>query len=164
MKERKLRFNFIDLLILLVIAAGIFAVLYIFVFSGRGKSTVVDTQYTKIRYIVQFQSVDEEFADSVVAGDLVEEPVERRTIGTVVAVQSEPCQKIIFNYDEAKETVATYDGKVTMYITVEADAVETDSAFTVDGLPIRVGTQYSLSMPNMYGNGYCIELYPVSDN
>ena len=39
MSKRKLRFNAIDALIILVIAAAVFVLLYVFVFSGRGNQT-----------------------------------------------------------------------------------------------------------------------------
>ena len=50
MKKNKIRFNLIDLLIILVIAAAVFLLLYVFVFSGN-KNQVEEVNYTNIRYV-----------------------------------------------------------------------------------------------------------------
>lgn len=158
MKERKLRFNFIDVIIILLIAAVIFVLAYVFVLSDRKNDVTVDTQYTTIRYVVQITNVDEKFDGLVKVGDNVEEAIARKNIGKVVGVQSEPYQKVTFDYENGRETVATVDGFLTVNITIEATATESDSAFSVGGCDIRVGQLYSLAMPDLYCGGYCIEL------
>ena len=163
MKERKLRINFIDVLILLVIAAVIFALLYVFVLSGNKNETTIDNHYATLRFVVQAVGVDEDFADNVQIGDKVEEAVARKQLGKVVGVQAEPFQKITFDYGTETETVSVAEGKVTMNVTIEVTAIETDSEFSVDGASIRVGQLYSLALPNIYLSGYCIELSKIED-
>ena len=158
MNRRKLRFNAIDALIILVIAAAVFVLLYVFVFSGRGTQTTAETTYTTIEYVVELQNIDEHLADAVKHGQLVEDAVERKKIGTVSGVQPVDYEKITIDYENGKETTAKVDGKITLKITIEAQAIETDRAFTVDGCEIRVGQQYSLILPDLYGYGYCTEI------
>ncbi len=50
------------------------------------------------------------------------------------------------------------EDKITLKITIEAQAVDTERAFIVDGCEIRVGQRYSLILPEMYGVGYCVFL------
>ncbi|MBE6710888.1 MAG: DUF4330 domain-containing protein [Clostridia bacterium] len=158
MSKRKLRFNAIDALIILVIAAAVFVLLYVFVFSGRGTQTAAEVTTTTIRYVVELQNMDEHLQDAVKKGQLVEDAVERKKIGTVSGIQAVPFEKITFDYVNGRETTSSVEGKVTLKITIEAQAVETDRAFTVDGCEIRVGQQYSLILPDLYGYGYCTEL------
>jgi len=158
MRKRKLRFNAIDALIILVIAAAVFVLLYVFVFSGRGTQTAAEVTTTTIRYVVELQNMDEHLQDAVKKGQLVEDAVERKKIGTVSGIQAVPFEKITFDYVNGRETTSSVEGKVTLKITIEAEAVETDRAFTVDGCEIRVGQQYSLILPDLYGYGYCTEL------
>ena len=164
MKERKLRFNFIDVLIILLIAAAVFALLYIFVLSDRSNEITTETQYTKIRYVIQAFEVDERFEGLVKPGDTVEEAVVRKNIGQVVGVQTEPYQKVTFDYEEGKETVADVEGQILVNVTIEADAAETDSAFSVNGCEIRVGQSYSISMPDVFLFGNCVEITAENDN
>lgn len=157
MSKRKLRFNAVDALILLMIAAVVFVLLYVFVFSERGTPTA-EVNYTTIQYVVELQNIPEHFADVVKKGQLVEDAVERKKIGTVSGTQAVPYEKVTFDYENGWETSSTVEGKITLKITIEAQAVESDRAFTVDGCEIRVGQQYSLILPDLYGFGYCTEI------
>ncbi len=157
MSKRKLRFNAVDALILLVIAAAVFVLLYVFVFSGRG-TQAAEVNYTTIRYVVELQDIPEHFADVVKEGQLVEDAVERKKIGKVDGAQPIPYEKVTFDYENGVETTSTVDGRITLKITIEAQAVESDRAFIVDGCEIRVGQQYSLILPDLYGFGYCTEI------
>lgn len=157
MNKRKLRFNFIDAVIILVVAAVIFAVLYVFVFSGREASSSQVNSKT-IRYVIEVNDIDEYLEDIVKKGQPVEDAIKRKKIGTVAGVQAVPFEILNFDYENKREVTSTVEGRIVLKITVEAQAVETDSAFIVDGCEIRVGQQYSLIMPDFYGIGYCTEL------
>lgn len=157
MKKNKIRFNLIDLLIILVIAAAVFLLLYVFVLSGN-KNQVEEVNYTNIRYVFEIQKVDSRFEDLVEVGQPVQDAVERRSIGTVVGVQAVPYQKLVFDSSTGTEAVADVENMITLKITVEATAVETDRAFSVDGCIIKVGQQYSLALPGMYCVGYCTHI------
>ena len=158
MSKRKLRFNAIDALIILVIAAAVFVLLYVFVFSGRGTQNAAEVNYTTINYVVEIQNLDEHLTEAVKKGQPVEDAVERKKIGTVSGVQPVKYEKITFDSQNGVETAAAVEGKITLKITIEAQAVESDRAFTVDGCEIRVGQQYSLILPDLYGFGYCTEI------
>lgn len=157
MNKRKIRFNAVDVLIILVIAAVIFLLLYVFVFGGK-KSDPVDSTIRNISYVVEINNLDSNMSDAVKTGQAVQDAVERKNIGSVSGVQCTPYRKITFDYENGKETVAEAENKVTLRITIDAEAIETDRAFKVDGCEIRVGEQYSLMFPDMYCVGYCIEL------
>ena len=154
MKKKKIRFNLIDLIILVVIAAAVFLLLQIFVFSGN-KNKADEVNYTNISYVFEIQKVDSRFEDLVEVGQPVQDAVERRSIGHVTGVQAVPYQELTFNAEEGIETVSDVENMITLKITVEATAIEGDRDFTVDGCVIKVGRQYSLALPNMYCVGYC---------
>jgi len=159
--ERKLRFNFIDLLLLIVIllAAGI--LMYVFVWSGRSSKTA-DVQYSEIEYVIEIQKIDDEFAGSIKAGQTVEDAVERKQIGTVKWVEAKPSQEINFNYTTGKEEYSEVEGKINLYVTITASAAETDMKFTVNNYDIQVGKMISVLLPDFQGYGYCIELTKLS--
>lgn len=157
MTGRKVRFNAIDAIIILVFAAAVGALLYIFVFS-EGQTQTLEGNVRTIQYVVEIQNIDERFDDAVKAGQPVQDAVKRKHIGTVTGVQSVPYEKITFDYESLQETVAGVEGMITLKITIEAQVTETDRAFTADGCEIRVGEQYSLMMPEMYGVGFCTDI------
>ncbi len=159
--NRKLRFNLIDLVILAVIVLAALLLLYVFVWSGRGETAEGD-QYADIEYVIEIQNVNEAFASSIQAGQPVEDAVERKNMGEVKWVSTKPTQVINFNYTTGKEEYSEVEGKINLYVTISARAVETESSFTVNGYEVCVGKQMSAIFPNFQGYGYCIELTKLS--
>ena len=158
MKERKIRFNFIDVLIILLVAAVAFALVYIFVLSDKKADVSADGASASVRYVIQATDVEDRFDNLVSVGDEVFDAVTRKSIGTVVGVQTTPTQKIAFNYDEEKEIVVEVPDRITYAITIETDADESDRGFSVNGIVLKVGHKYTISLPDFYCSGYCIQL------
>ncbi len=156
MNKRKLRFNIIDIIIILIIVAAAFVLIN--VFAGNDKNITAENNYKKIQYVIEIQDVEERFDGVVSKGDAVQDAIERKNIGTVVGVQSSPYETVTFDYTTGTETVSSVEDRVVLAITIEATAVSTDRAFTVDGCEIRVGQQYSIMLPEFYGVGYCIKI------
>lgn len=157
MNNRKLRFNAVDAILIIILAAVIFVLLYYFVFSENDNQTM-DTGTKTIQYTVLIQDLDEYYDDYIKQGQAVTDAIERKSIGTVTGVQISPMYKKTFDYETGKETESLVEGRINAKITIEAQAHETDRAFTVDGCVIRVGEQYSLMLPDFYCVGYCIDL------
>ncbi len=159
MEKRKLKINAVDVLLILLALAAAFVVLYIFVLSDKDD---VEADKCKIQYVVEVVNVDSSFSGSVLKDQPVQDAVERKNIGTVVGVGEFPYKKVTFDYENAREVVTEVKDRITMRITIKADASSTDQAYTVDNAVIRVGKQYSLLLPSFYGVGYCIELTDVT--
>lgn len=157
MNKRKLRFNAVDAILLLVIAVVIFAVLYIFVFSESSNQTA-QNNYKTIRYTVYVQNLDERFENMIKTGQQVTDGVEKKGIGTIVGVQSSPTVVTTFDYEAEKQVEEVMEGKINVKITIEAQAIDTETAYIVDGCTIRVGEHYSIMLPDFYCSGYCIDL------
>ncbi|MBE6542306.1 MAG: DUF4330 family protein [Ruminococcaceae bacterium] len=158
MNNRKIRFNWIDVAIILILIAVAAVVMSYFVFNGREETDVVQTPTTKIQYVVELNNIDENFADILSVGQEVEDAVTRQKVGKIVGVQSVPYRKISFDFENEEETVTEVENRIMIRITIEADAVESDRDFTVSGCVIKVGKLYSLMTPEMYCVGYCIAL------
>ncbi len=157
MTKRKLKFNAVDALIILLIAAVIFVLAYIFILSENKDDSTAEN-YKTIQYVIEVNNIEERFAESVKEGQAVQDAVQRKNIGTVVGVQPVEYRKSGFDYENNVETVSSVEDKITLKITIEAQAVDTERAFIVDGCEIRVGQRYSLILPEMYGVGYCVFL------
>jgi len=157
MNKKKFRFNAIDVLILLIITAVVFVLLYVFVFTDDSTEQP-DVVYQNIQYVVEVNNLDEQYEEMITKGQSVQDAVERRSIGVVSGVQTVPYEKITFDKNNGEEKVSSVEGKISMKITIDAQAVETDRDFSVDGCVIKVGKQYSLMLPEMYAVGYCIEI------
>lgn len=161
MEKRKLKFNAVDALLILLAAAAVFVVLYVFVLSEK-PADAAETQ--KIQYVVEIVNIDASFKNSVAVEQPVKDSVKQANIGKVIGVQDDTdFSKIVFDYEHNTEVTAKAKDRINMSITIEADAQVSDQAFTVNGVEIRVGKQYGLILPSFYGVGYCIKLTEVNE-
>ena len=157
MTDRKIRFNLVDVLILLILAAA--AALVAFVFMGKGgNESAATTQPATIEYVIEIKNLDSSLQDTMAVGQLVEDSVERKIIGELKAISKSDAKATYFNYTTGEEEYSVVDGKVTLTLTVRAQAAESDESFTVNGYEIRVGKQISVILPGFQGSGYCIGL------
>lgn len=157
MNKEKTKFNFIDLIILLIILAAVFILLYVFVLSGK-ETSLTDTETVTIEYVVEIQNLDSNLCDYAAKGDNVQDAIKRRGLGTVTGIEKKPYRKLTYNYTDNCETSSEVPEKSVLLLTIEAEAVETDRSFSVNDCPVRVGELYSLILPDMYVYGYCISV------
>lgn len=157
MNNRKLRFNVIDVLIILIIAAVIYVLLNIFVLNdSQNDNTAVN--YKTIQYVVEVNNIDKRFSETVKAGQVVQDAIAKKVIGTVTGVQAIQYKKSTFDFEELKEVVSTVEDRITLKITIEAEVMDTERAYIINGCEIRVGQSYSLVLPDLYAVGYCVDL------
>ena len=91
MRKRKMKFNIMDVLILLAVAAVAAVLLYVFVLS---ENTPVDslggTPTTKITYVVELTGIDDALSDNISVGETLIDAAKKMNIGTIVAVETQP--------------------------------------------------------------------------
>ena len=159
MRKRKMKFNIMDVLILLAVAAVAAVLLYVFVLS---ENTPVDSlggaPTTKITYVVELTGIDDALSDNISVGETLIDAAKKMNIGTIVAVETQPYVYLGKNLTDGTMELTTVDNKSTIYVTVEADATLTGIAYSISGYDIYVGEKVYLSLPDFTGTGYCISL------
>ncbi len=155
---KKHRFNIIDALIIIVIAA-IIAVAAFFLLRDKPEEVKEDT--VTIEYVVEFRKVRDEFKDNITEGDTVIDSVAKYYIGEVVDVNSGPA--VFTNGNsiyEGKAVVGTYPGYSDIRATVVCEAVIGGNGRYVlsGGYSVSVGSRVDVRTPNYNGTGYCISL------
>lgn len=159
MRKRKMKFNIMDVLILLAVAAVAAVLLYVFVL---GENTPVDSlggaPTTKITYVVELTGIDDALSDNISVGETLIDAAKKMNIGTIVAVETQPYVYLGKNLTDGTMELTTVDNKSTIYVTVEADATLTGIAYSISGYDIYVGEKVYLSLPDFTGTGYCISL------
>ncbi len=155
-KNRKIRFNFVDFLIFLIIAAA--AALVVVVFAGSfGKNTgEAKSQPAVIEYVVELKGIDNNAAMDWAVGTTVENSVTRESFGELRAISKSDSQQAGFDYTTGQETYSVMEGKSNYLLTIRAEAEETEDSFLVNDYEIRVGTQLSMHFPGFVCSGYCI--------
>ena len=155
-QKKKLKFNFIDFLLILLILAIIATVIYVFApFSWiEQRNGTIDLQYT-----IEIQAVDEVFIENIQENDIVIDSVSKNVIGSVVAVDYNT-QYSVLQYDESSREgiLSVIPDKYNLIITISTDkAVFNDGeGYSINGCRIAVGEKINAKFPNYIAEGYCI--------
>lgn len=159
MQKKKFRFNIMDALILLVILASISVLLYVFVLSEHNSvDSLTNTDTARITYVIEVSDLDESCLELVKAGQNAIDSSKKMNIGTVTAVESQ--EYVYLGTDKINGTVTLNrsDSRISLYITIEADASTAGISYSVNGFDVYVGAPVYLALPNFVCSGYCIAL------
>ena len=169
-KSRKInrKFNIIDFLIVVLIAAVIGVSIYAIVSWSNIKS-LWSSSTVNLQYTVELRGVDADFINNIKAGDAVTDAVSKNQLGIVDRVDSIE-KYTVLNYAPVTTengdgtTTTTYNGvlseypekyNVTVYISSSAE-YEKDIGYTINGRRIAVGEALELRFPEFSSIGYCI--------
>lgn len=161
-KRKRGKFNVIDLLFLVLIAAVLFAVVFLInpfsagIFGGTEKDVVLE-------YTVEIEYVEASLADNIRLGDEALSSVNKTSLGRVSAIKNDILySEAYYNSEADVVSMKEYPDRYNLQITITSDAIfEEGKGYTVKGNRIAVGGQYSIMFPNYLGNGYCISMREV---
>ncbi len=148
---RKRKPNIIDFVIFLAILAVLAAVGYRIILHPGDRDAV------RIRYVLEVPQIQTEFCSKVTAQDYVYPFQGSDDIGVVTATSTAPAH--FKGADKDGNPVYTeMEGFSTLYITVEADAVQSDAGFEINGQAIRAGEVRAVQFPQLYCEAECIRV------
>jgi hypothetical protein len=159
-KGNKKRWNGMDLFFVLIIAAVAVAVVFVLGNMDKG-SKGTQTELISIEYTVEFRQVSNTALGKVKEGDTVRDPDNKRSIGTVVSVQSVPFAKIAYNDSDGSVYMAENPDLSDLLITIRAEAVHSDSGYYVNDARFLVGRPTNIWSPGFAGSGYCISIREI---
>ena len=150
MKQKfKLKINFFDLLIIVLVLALGFVVLKLSNADGGGTPVLSSGTPVKVRYTLEMFDLPESLMELIKPGDSLSEAVEKRFIGNVVSVDFGPCMTTSKDSYTGNLILTSKPGRCTATITVELDAVDTGSALDAAGFFPRANFA-----PSVLGPGY----------
>ena len=163
MRKTKLKFNLMDALILLVIAAVVLALLYIFVWSEqRSADNLTADGSSRVSYVIEVTGLHKDYADLIAVGDKPIDSSIKTPRGTVTAIETRDYYYTGTNLHDATMVLSTVENYVSLYVTIEADALLDNYTYTVNGGEIYVGKLVYLSFDDIVCSGYCIALDVLS--
>ena len=150
-QERKRKLNIIDFVILIAILAVLAAVVYRIVIQPGGQAEV------RIRYVLEVPEIRTEFCRKVAVENSVFSYTDQREIGVVTAVSTAPAY--FKGTDKEGNPVYTeMEDCSILYVTIEADAVQMDTGYSVVGHIIQAGTSLEVQVPELYCQAQCISV------
>lgn len=158
---KKHKFNAIDAVILIVIAAVIGAAVFFFAtgeFGGASETVMLE-------YVVEVRSIRDDYVDNFAIGEEIIDSVARFNLGEIVAIDVTPTT---FNgNDLTTGTLKVYEypehSDVILTVVAEARLGENGRYIVGDGFDLSVGTAVYMRLPNYTGIGYCTHFREMED-
>ncbi len=162
MEKKKIKFNGMDLFIILVIVVVALAGSYLL--FGREGGGVVSSQNVLVRTVVELDVADKEFADLIKVGDTVAIGEKDKMMTTVESVDAIPAAANGYDIVNGRVIMAEIPDKYDVQITLIGDGAETDKDVQISGTAIRVGQKVVVSSKNFAGEGYVVGLETEEKN
>lgn len=155
--NKKVRFGFADVLIILLVIALVGGGVWYF-FSGTLLGSGEDVTVT---YEVRLTGIRNELTSHINIGDKVFDPVYGKYIGVIDKYEHPQHTEQVLDKEtgELKEVVKA--GYYDLYITVRADVKLRDNAYYAQDSEIRVGESVYLRTADFCGEGYCTALAQI---
>ena len=157
MEKKKRSFNIIDAVMIVAVVALTAALVY-GVVSGLG----VGNDYVRIKYVLEVSELRSEFCQKAAEGDAVRNADGGEQIGKVAAVSSVPAQHTGTDSSGAP-VLSDIDGYSTLYVTVEAQAKQGNTGYTVGGTLINTGKSVDVRLPSLCFEAKCISVEVIKD-
>lgn len=155
-KEKKKQFNFVDVILLVIILAVVFSLVYLVV-HAYNNYFLKDGENTQIEYVIRIEDIDNDIRYSVKEGDTLVELDTHTEIGTVVSFREEP--SVFIGYDKDGNCVQSNDpSRRDLVITVSTDAKGNGSVYEIDSFTLAVGEEIDFRIPGFTAQGECISL------
>lgn len=153
MSEKKAKFTAIDAIIILVVLAAVVigAVKLLPKFMNNSKQEQVE-------FTVMIQNKDKDFADAIHSGDSVTISLTEKDGGVVKNVKTEPAKTMAYNSIDNTYSNEVIEGKIDVYVTIEADTDVSALAIKAGGTAIKVGAEIPVRGKGYASTGYVIEI------
>ncbi|MDR3278350.1 MAG: DUF4330 domain-containing protein [Oscillospiraceae bacterium] len=155
-KKRRWRLNVFDVVIICLAAAA--AVVFLKATSSGAGTLISAGKPVTVRYTIELNNMLTPSAELVKAGDKLVDKIEKYALGTVVSAEIGPYVASSKDSVTGSYILTEYLGRQMATILVEAQATETDSAFSVGGFEIRAGQLVNVTGPGYAGIGYVISV------
>ena len=149
-------FNLFDIVLILIALA--LAALFLLGRDRGSSGTAAETsaRTVTVHYTVEAADLDEAWSEAVKQGDPVVDRIKKYSVGTVEDVEVTPALRSVINYDAETLDQVEIPGRVTLYITIAAEAVveDNDGDINIDGgYILKVGNTASLKTPSFTFSG-----------
>ena len=155
-KKKNRRFNLLDLLILMTVAAVVAAALYAYL---PGVLRKTGSGMTNVTMTFVIDSVPAEFASLCTAGDPVSF-TDGNSLGTVTAVKSEPMTVDYVPGESGQLKKVNSSNLFRLTVTVSANLITNGGAYYCENERMAAGLDYDLRFRSFGGEALCVLFTP----
>ncbi len=151
---KKVKFNFFDVLIILVAVFACFAAYKYF-----GNQSAGGAKVPEVSYVVELQRKDASYDSQVKVGDDVYDAIKGGYYGKVTDFKKEQCTEITTNAEEGTFVKTEVEGKYSYYITIKGTPTTyTDSDIMFASQDVKVGNKIYIRSKNYSGEGTVVDI------
>ena len=159
-KERKLKFNLVDVIFILVLLAGV-----VFVALRLGGKNVVPSSDASEEYIITYYIADS--ADYIVShlrvGSALTDDSISLDLGTLVDFETGPA-RINSTAADGHQVISDREGYSSVYLRSRVRATDNGFGVTVDGLKLQIGHSMVLRAQEVKLWVYVYDIQKLSDS
>lgn len=151
--EKKFRFNYIDVIIVVFVVAA-----FVFAYKFINKSFDATSDMPEITFTVEVKGVPEDYSDRFAVGDKIRDAVKGGTLGVVTAVESLPATDLGVDDLNGRWVISEYKGQEDAYITVKGKATSYGPNIVIGQQEIKVGNLIHIKNTGAVGRGYIVKM------
>lgn len=160
--SRRFSFNIIDFLLIALMAAAAFALIYLFTRPDSSAGTS-EEQGAVIEYRITLPSVREEFQGKAGIGDAIWLSGVGTDLGEVVNVTYSDATVMVIDKENGKQVIVADPGRLTMTLTIRANAEMNDGFYRINGFEIQLGKKIGFCLPGFTGSGSVSYLHKTEE-
>lgn len=159
MNKRKIKFNVVDLCIIVLVG------LLLLAFAHYANSSVSgDFSEGEITYTVSIEGFNQEFCDLLRVGDKVRNIERACDAGVIVAVTpAQPDIEYTENLEEGTLVSAEVPGKYRCTVSIKSPYKVKDTGYFIDEVEIKTGKKIALRTPTYAFNGIVMDIERSDD-
>ena len=163
MENKKIKFNGMDLFIIIVAVAVVAAGTY-FLCARGGSTAVVTQENVLVRTTVELDMQNKEFAELVKVGEKAAIGEKEKMMTVVESVEIVPATDKGYDIIEGRVLRAEVPDKYDVKITLVGDGTENERDIMINGNSLKVGQKVVVSSRDFAGEGYIIGLETEAKN
>lgn len=157
--EKRKRFNFIDVILLIVILAILSVFVYIG-FKAYDNYYLKEASGTSIRYEILVEDISNDIKYTINSGDTVIETQTLTIVGKVVSYEANPSEFVGVDR-KGQSVLSEHPTKSDILITVEVKATGIGGTYDINGYGITVGKEMNFRIPGLSATGKCVSVEAV---
>ncbi len=163
--KKKRKFNIVDLVLVLTIAAIVVAVVFVGnKLLGGGQPVAAGNDKINIEYSLQFREIPDSGTGNLTEGDVVRDANSKVSLGQVTEIFHEPYAELVYTESEGQGygVMAEMEGYTNMLVTVRGEATKDERGYYLNGVKLLVGRQMDVWSPGYSGQGWCVAIREVN--
>lgn len=153
MEKKRLKFNFVDVIIILLVAVA-----FVVGYNMINNNVTAPDDAPEVYFTVEVRAVPETYKDMFAKGDIVNDAIKGDVFGEIVDIKTAPTTDIGVDGEKGEFVISEYEGVENVYITIKGTPTSVDTDIIIAQQEIKVGNMVYFKKPGCVGSGYVVEM------